>query len=165
MTHLDHGFTARLVWEGNTGQGTADYAGYGRGFRIEVDGKPDLGGSAAPMFRGEAGRHNPEDLFLASLAACHMLFYLALCARHGLRVLAYQDEVRGVLSLRPDGGGRFETITLCPRVALAPGGDEALALQLHQVAHERCFIANSCGVAVRHTATISTASTGERTAR
>ena len=165
MTHLDHGFTARLVWEGNTGQGTADYAGYGRGFRIEVAGKPEFGGSAAPMFRGEADRHNPEDLFLASLAACHMLFYLALCARHGLRVLAYQDDVRGLLRLRPEGGGRFETIDLCPCVELAPGGDEALALQLHEVAHEQCFIANSCSVAVRHTATINTASSGERTPR
>src|SRR6188768_3140337 len=101
-----HDYAARLCWEGNTGAGTASYTSYERNWRIRVDGKPDLAGSAAAMFRGDAAQHDPEDLFLAAIASCHMLSYLALCARQGVDVVEYQDEARGRLVLA-GGGGRF----------------------------------------------------------
>ena len=63
MTAQRHQYAARLVWTGNTGQGTATYTGYGREYTVAVDGKPDLLGSSDPAFRGDPTRHNPEDLF------------------------------------------------------------------------------------------------------
>ena len=145
-----HAYDARLFWEGNTGEGTAGYTTYGRQYRAEVDGKPDLSGSADPAFRGDAGRHNPEDLFLIAIAGCHMLSYLALCAKHGVRVVAYEDAVHGTLALDRTGGGRFTEVVLHPVVTVAAGSDRALAAKLHDTAHERCFIAASCSVPIRH---------------
>lgn len=157
MTNHAHEYDARLIWDGNQGQGTADYAGYGRQYRILVDGKPELTGSADPAFRGDAKRHNPEDHFLAAISACHMLSYLALCARKRLVVLAYEDAAHGTMTTTADGGGRFEQVTLRPIVTIAAGQDEALAVRLHEAAHKVCFIANSCSVPIRHEATIRTA--------
>jgi organic hydroperoxide reductase OsmC/OhrA len=143
-----HHYRARVHWTGNTGEGTARYDAYSRDHRIHVDGKPSLAGSADPAFRGDAALHNPEDLFLASVAACHMLFYLALCARDGLRVFAYEDAAEGVLDANTNGHGRFREIHLRPRVTIATDADPAHAEALHRAAHARCFIANSCSVPV-----------------
>ncbi|MGH7563502.1 MAG: OsmC family protein [Gemmatimonadota bacterium] len=151
---VGHEYSARVIWEGNLGEGTSSYTGYGRQYRVLVDGKPDLAGSADPAFRGEADRHNPEDLFVASLSACHMLFYLSLCARSGIRVVEYEDAARGVVTLDADGGGRFEKVTLRPVVTIAGPENEALAGELHDAAHELCFIANSCSVPIRVEATV-----------
>jgi organic hydroperoxide reductase OsmC/OhrA len=71
-------------------------------------------------------------------------------------VVAYEDEARGTLRTTLDGGGKFEEVTLHPRVTLAEGQDAALALRLHDTAHERCFIANSCSVPIRHEASVAT---------
>jgi organic hydroperoxide reductase OsmC/OhrA len=143
-----HDYRSHIVWDGNLGDGTASYATYGRQYRVVVAGKPDLNGSANPVFRGDAGKHDPEDLFLAAIAACHMLSYLALCAREGIRVVAYEDDASGTLVLDASGGGRFEQVTLRPAVTIADGDSERAA-QLHHKAHEQCFIANSCSVPIR----------------
>ena len=149
-----HTYTARLIWKGNHGEGTASYQVYGREYRILIDGKPNLLGTADPAFRGVRDRHNPEELFLASLSSCHMLSYLALCARQGIRVVAYEDDASGTLELRADGGGRFTEVTLRPRVTIADAKHEAVARELHAVAHDRCFIANSVSVPVHHDAAV-----------
>lgn len=123
-----HTYAARLAWEGNSGEGTASYEGYGRSYRVLIEGKPELIGTADPAFRGDASRHNPEDLFLAAISACHMLTYLALCARSGVRVIAYTDEAEGRMVLTGDGGGRFEEVSLrssrstTPRARRPPAG-------------------------------------------
>jgi organic hydroperoxide reductase OsmC/OhrA len=145
MTHDHH---ATLEWTGNRGDGTTDYAAYGREYRVTIEGKPDFVGSADPMFRGDASRHNPEDFFVASISACHMLTYLALCARRGLRVVGYRDAATGSLVLAPGGGGRFERVTLRPDVTIADGADRDTAERLHADAHARCVIAASCRVAI-----------------
>jgi organic hydroperoxide reductase OsmC/OhrA len=155
MTSRTHTYAATLRWDGNTGQGTASYADYARDYSILVPRKPELAGSADPAFRGDPAKHNPEELFLAAIAACHMLFYLALCARQGVRVLAYEDEPEGRMVIGADGGGRFEEVVLRPAVTIGPSQDADLALRLHDVAHERCFIANSCKVPIRRVPTIS----------
>ena len=147
-------YEARLVWDGNTGQGTAEYRGYGRRHRVLVPGKPELAVTADPAFGGEAEVHNPEELLLAAIAGCHMLTYLALCARSGVRVVAYEDDVRGTLRLRPDGGGSMVEVVLRPTVTVAREEQAALALRLHDAAHERCFVAASCRVPIRHEATV-----------
>jgi organic hydroperoxide reductase OsmC/OhrA len=144
-----HVYTTRISWTGNLGEGTAAYSSYRRQYLISIKGKPELAGSADPAFRGDAQQHNPEDLFLASLSACHMLFFLSLCARSGVRVTAYEDEAQGSLVVHPAGGGRFEQIALRPVVTVASDDTIARARQLHETAHELCFIANSCSVPIR----------------
>jgi organic hydroperoxide reductase OsmC/OhrA len=143
-----HGYKAHLVWEGNLGDGTTTYTGYGRKYRLKIDGKPDLLGSADPVFRGDANVYNPEDLFVAALSSCHLLSYLALCARTKINVVAYEDEASGTVVMRPDGGGKFESVTLRPIVTIAPGSDEKRALELHETAHDLCFIAASVSIPV-----------------
>ena len=145
-----HDYKALLIWDGNLGTGTSTYTGYGRKYRLMIDGKPDIIGSADPIFRGDANAYNPEDLFVAALSSCHLLSYLALCARSRINVVAYQDDAIGTLLLRPDGGGAFESVTLRPTVTIAPGSDEKRALELHDTAHDLCFIAASVKVPVHH---------------
>jgi organic hydroperoxide reductase OsmC/OhrA len=145
-----HRYAAGVVWEGNRGAGTSAYAGYDRRFRVVVEGKPDLLGTADPAFRGEAGLHNPEELLLAAVASCHMLFYLSLCARSGITVVRYADAAEGTLALRPDGGGSFAEIVLRPRVTVSRESDGAAAKALHARAGELCFIASSCNFPIRH---------------
>lgn len=151
-----HAYSARLVWEGTQERGRPSLD-YRRDYRLVVAGKPELPGSASSAFRGDSTRHDPEDLMLAAVAACHMLFYLGLCARQGVCVLSYEDEAGGTLRLEPDGGGRFTEILLRPVVTIDRAEDIALATRLHDVAHERCFIANSCSTPIRHAATIRAA--------
>ena len=75
-----HSYRVQLTWTGNTGAGTSSHAAYGRAHEITVFGKDTIAGSSDPSFRGDATRWNPEELLLASLSACHQLWYLALCA-------------------------------------------------------------------------------------
>jgi len=145
-----HDYKARLIWDGNLGTGTTTYTGYGRKYRLQIDGKPELVGSADPMFRGDATVYNPEDLFVAALSSCHLLSYLALCARTKINVVAYEDHASGTLLLTPNGGGMFESVTLRPIVTVAAGSDEKRALELHEQAHDLCFIAASVKIPVLH---------------
>jgi organic hydroperoxide reductase OsmC/OhrA len=149
-----HTYSLRLDWEGDPDAGTSSYQVYDRGYRISMAGKPALLGSADPAFRGDPARHNPEDLLLAALSACHMLSYLALCARRGVTVLEYSDEAEAVLALTAAGGGRFASATLHPRVRVAAPEQAPLAQELHAAAHEACFIAASCNFPVRHESTV-----------
>ncbi len=114
-------------------------------------------GSADPMFRGSRELPNPEDLFLAALSSCHMLSYLALCARQGVSVLSYEDHASGTLVFTADGGGRFEEVTLSPVVTIADGAKLPLAESLHAEAHRLCYIASSSSTDVRHAAMVSAA--------
>ena len=83
-----HLYSVETQWAGNRGAGTSGYAAFGREHVIKIAGKPDIAGSSDPAFRGDLARHNPEDLLVASLSACHMLWYLALCAKAGIVVTA-----------------------------------------------------------------------------
>src|SRR3954466_15651728 len=94
----EHHFACRLIWTGAARGPTRSYDAYDRGYRIEFDGKLDLVGSAAPAFRGDASLHNPEDWLVAALSACHCLSYLALAARAGILVVAYEDSATGTMA-------------------------------------------------------------------
>lgn len=148
-----HEYRTRVEWSGSNDDGTSSYSTYSRDYRVSIDGKPDLEGSADPIFRGASDRYNPEDLFLAAVSACHMLAYLALCAREGVRVVAYSDSATGTLVYGAQGG-RFETVTLRPSVVVADAADAARALALHETAHERCFIAASSTATILHEAAV-----------
>lgn len=138
-----HLYAATVEWTGNLGRGTADYKAYSRDHEIRIAGRPPIPGSSDPAFRGDPGRHNPEDLLIASLSGCHMLWYLHLCAVARIIVTAYVDEASGTMIEEPGGAGRFIAAVLRPRVTLAAGSDAAKAAALHAEAHAKCFIANS----------------------
>ena len=158
-----HDYKAHLIWDGNLGDGTSTYTGYGRKYRLQIDGKPDLMGSADPIFRGDANVYNPEDLFVAALSSCHLLSYLALCARTKINVIAYEDDASGTMVMRPDGGGKFESVTLRPIVTIAPGSDPKRALELHETAQDLCFIAASVSIPILHEPQIKVAQDAQAT--
>ncbi|MFC4052335.1 OsmC family protein [Actinomadura syzygii] len=145
-----HQYEVSVTWTGNTGSGTSSYRDYERAHEIRVDGKPPIVGSSDPSFRGDVARWNPEELLVASLSQCHMLWFLHLCAVEKVVVTAYEDSPRGTMVETPDGGGRFEEVVLRPRVALADAEQAGRAAELHDRAHELCFIANSMNFPVRH---------------
>ncbi len=105
--------------------------------------RPPILGSSDPDFRGDPSRYSPEELLVSAVSACHMLWYLHLCATSGLNVTAYLDEALGEMTEHPDGSGEFRRVTLRPRVELAAPGDLDLARELHRKAHRLCFIARS----------------------
>lgn len=142
-TPHEHAYAIEVSWTGNRGTGTSGYRAYARDHRISAAGKPAIEGSADPAFRGDAERYNPEELLLASLSACHMLWYLHLCADAGIVVTAYRDAATATMATDAGGGGRFTRAVLRPQVAFAPGADIDLAEKLHERAHRLCFIANS----------------------
>jgi organic hydroperoxide reductase OsmC/OhrA len=144
-----HRYSLVLDWTGNLGAGTSDYEGYSREHVVRIAGKPDLVGSADPMFRGDPARHNPEDLLLAALSQCHLLTYLALCARARINVLSYRDHAEGTLVLTKDGGGQFSEVVLRPEVVVAEAQMLAKAKYFHGEVHKYCFIARSVNFPVR----------------
>ncbi len=138
-----HAYSATVTWTGNTGKGTSGYRDYARSYEIAAKGKVTILGSSDPAFRGDGSRWNPEDLLVGSVAACHKLWYLHLCAEAGVVVVAYVDEAEGVMEEMADGGGQFVRVMLRPRVRVADGSDKEKARALHEAAHEKCFIARS----------------------
>ena len=143
-----HRYRATVRWTGNLGDGTRTYRGYSRDHVIEVDGKPPILGTSSLAAGQDPSRHSPDDLLVAALSACHMLWYLHLCSEAGVVVRSYVDAAEGTLELGRDGGGRFVDAVLRPRVVLEAGPVE-LARRLHEEAHRRCFVANSVIFPVR----------------
>ena len=143
-----HTYEIRVDWTGNDGQGTKTYKSYRRDYTISADGKPAIAGSSDPNFRGDRSRHNPEELLVASLSACHMLWYLHLCAVNHITVVDYRDAAGGVMQQNDDGSGQFVRVVLKPAIKISPGDDQARALALHHDAHRLCFIARSVNFAV-----------------
>jgi organic hydroperoxide reductase OsmC/OhrA len=136
-----HQYIAHVRWSGG-GEGTASYRSYSRNFTINAQGKPDIAGSSDPVFRGDATRYNPEELLVASLSSCHMLWYLHLCSVNEIVVLEYRDDAIGTMEER-DGVGAFVRVTLRPAIKVSAGNDLARAIALHEEAHRLCFIARS----------------------
>lgn len=138
-----HRYIIDLEWTGNTGLGTRSPAAYERSHRISAGAKPPIAGSSDPSFRGDPQCWNPEELLVASVAACHKLWYLGLCADAGVIVHAYADRPEGIMVEEVGGAGQFQSITLRPQVVIAASSDAILAAALHQQAHAMCFIARS----------------------
>lgn len=149
-----HRYAVTVRWTGNSGAGTSSYGAYRRDHEILADGKPTIPCSSDPAYRGDGARWNPEELFVAALAACHKLWYLHLCADAGIVVLAYEDQAEGEMEETAGGGGRFLSVTLHPRVTVAAGADLAQAHELHDMARRKCFLANSVNFALRHEAEV-----------
>jgi len=143
MPGTEHRYAATITWSGNPGLGTTRRGDHSRNHEIAVEGKPTIAGSSDPGFRGDPSRHNPEDLLVASLSACHMLWYLSLCGKAGIAVMDYIDRAEGTMVEEPTGGGRFTSVVLKPAITLASGADRDRADALHHEAHEKCFVSQS----------------------
>jgi len=139
----EHEYGAHIVWTGNRGEGTRTYRGYDRSWDVQTPGKPVIHCSNDPILGGDPHLPNPEDMLLASLSACHMLWFLHLASSAGIVVTAYADDPLGIGESAPDGSGRFVRAVLRPLITLAPGSDAAAADAVHGDIHKYCFIARS----------------------
>lgn len=147
-----HYYKTNTHWTGNTGQGTASYIGYERSHAVHSLGKEPIQCSSDPSFRGDASKYNPEELLLASLSSCHMLWYLHLCSVAGITVTAYVDNAFAIMEESAEGSGRFTSATLRPEVTILEQDQLDEAQLLHTEANKKCFIANSVNFPVLHEA-------------
>lgn len=144
MTGKHHHYTLEVEWTGNNGLGTENYEVYSRSHLIRSGQKPVIEASSDAAFRGDVEKYNPEELFVAAISSCHMLWYLHLCADNDIVVHAYRDNPEGTLSEPIEAPGHFSSVILHPEVMVAEDWMLEKAQALHQEAHARCFIANSC---------------------
>lgn len=143
-----HEYTARIEWERQAAEAFVDNR-YHRRHRLLFDGGAELAGSSSPAVvplpLSDAAAVDPEEMFVAALSSCHMLWFLSLAAKRGYRVDRYVDAARGVMQRNAAGRMAMTRVTLCPQVAFGgehqPTADELQAL--HHQAHSECFIANS----------------------
>lgn len=145
-----HNYELTIKWTGNNGTGTSSYKAYERSHSVLVDNKAEILGSSDPEFRGDKTKHNPEDLLLASVSSCHMLWYLHLCATAGVVVTDYVDHATGTMTETSNGGGKFTAIILNPVVTVKDISMIEKANALHKEANALCFIANSLNFPVQH---------------
>ena len=138
-----HTYKTHITWTGNDGTGTCRYKSYRRDHTIDAAGKPEISASSDPSFRGDPIRYNPEELFVASLSSCHMLWYLHLCSVNNVVVLEYTDSATGDMQENPDGSGQFVRVLLRPQVKIAARSNPAKAFALHAEAQKLCFLARS----------------------
>jgi organic hydroperoxide reductase OsmC/OhrA len=145
-----HTYEIALTWTGNTGSGTSSRRAYSRDHEVSAAGPAPLAASSDPAFRGDPARWNPEQLYLASIAQCHMLWYLDLAAQAGVIVTAYEDRPTGAMTVEPNGAGQFESVTLHPTVTITAASDPAVAEALHDRVGDYCFIARSIKTPIHH---------------
>lgn len=128
-----------------------EYEKYNRTHSIDFEGHNRLCASAAPDFHGDPSCVNPEQSFVAALASCHMLTFLALASKKGFVVNSYTDNAVGVLGKNTNGKTAITKIELKPVVTFASGRSPTQELfdQLHDRAHKGCFIANSIASCIR----------------
>ena len=146
-------YTAAITWDRNGASFTDNR--YSRAHRWSFDGGVEVPASASPQIvplpHSVAEAVDPEEAFVASLASCHLLWFLSIAAERGFLVESYRDQASGVLAKNGDGKLAMTEVTLRPRVAFAgerrPSSEERAAL--HHEAHEKCFIANSVRTKVR----------------
>ncbi len=120
---------ARVLWEGTR----EDL----RAHRVEI-GDQSIAGSTMEDLGGDPLRADPEAMFVGSLSACHMLWFLDLSRRRRLRVVSYADEAVGTMD-----GTRMTRVELRPRVAFEDDPGAAVLAEIHGEAHGLCFLANS----------------------
>jgi organic hydroperoxide reductase OsmC/OhrA len=154
MSKSTHRYVAEVLWQRAAGEAFVDNR-YSRRHRLRFDGGTEVPGSSSPSVvplpMSDAAAVDPEEAFVAALAACHMLWFLSLAAQQGWVVDRYRDAAHGTMSRNDAGKLWISTVALRPEVLFAgerqPTRDEAL--QLHHRAHAECFIANSVKSEVR----------------
>jgi len=152
----NHNYQITSHWDSKISGLTSSYITYNRNHIIEIPGKTTIESSSDPSFRGDPTKHNPEELFLASISSCHMLWYLHLCASNKISVVEYIDRAIGTMVEESSGSGRFSEVVLNPTVTIVELDKRELAAKLHQEANRFCFIASSCNFEIKHNPIINT---------
>jgi organic hydroperoxide reductase OsmC/OhrA len=131
----------RILLDWQLGDAAFTYETYPRNHLIRFkDGQETMTASASPVYRGDGGKADPEDMLVAALSSCHMLSFLAIATKKRLTVTSYQDEAVGFLE--NDAGKLWiKRVILRPKVEI--DADAETLMQIHHMAHEACFIANS----------------------
>jgi organic hydroperoxide reductase OsmC/OhrA len=145
-------FTTRIRWTGDRGDGTQTYRSYDRTWNIEPSDKTSVECSNDPAIGGDPTKYNPEELLLAGLAGCHMLWYLHLASNAKIIVRGYEDDPLGIGVTGKAGEGRFELAILRPVITVERGTDLEKADALHEKIHRYCFIARSVSFSVSYEA-------------
>ena len=128
----------RLTW--NDGGQPFTYEAYPREHEITFKDNQNVTASASPAYKGDGKHADPEDMLVAALSSCHMLSFLAICTKKRVTVKSYEDDAVGFLE--NDGGKLWITrVILRPKVVCS--ADAATLAQIHHMAHQACFIANS----------------------
>jgi organic hydroperoxide reductase OsmC/OhrA len=140
-------YLAEVIWK----RGAQNFLDnrYSRRHVLRFDGGIEFPGSSSPHVvpqpMSDAAAVDPEEMFVASIANCHMLFFLSIAARKGFCVDSYHDRALGVMGKSAAGKMAVTKVTLRPEARFSgermPGTDEIDAM--HHEAHEECFIANS----------------------
>ncbi|MBK7954832.1 MAG: OsmC family protein [Candidatus Accumulibacter sp.] len=146
-------YFAEVVWC----RGEEDFLDnrYSRKHLLRFDGGVELAASSSPLVvpvpMSDPSAVDPEEAFVASLASCHLLWFLSIAARQGFRVDRYTDHPLGVMAKNDQGKLAMTLVTLRPEVHFS--GDRqpshAEVVHLHAQAHVECFIANSVRSEVR----------------
>ena len=145
--------TAEVSWQ----RGTQDFVDnrYSRKHVLRFDGGAEIAGSSSPhvvpLPMSDAAAVDPEEMFIASLASCHMLWFLSIAAKYNFCVDRYDDKPVGVMQRNKAGRMAVAVVTLKPLVQFSgttlPSYDQLM--NMHHEAHEECFIANSVTTDVR----------------
>jgi organic hydroperoxide reductase OsmC/OhrA len=134
---MAHSYPLTLSWTGNTLDGS-----YNRKATLSNEGKVSIPVSSAPEYAGDPTRWNPEDLLGSALATCHMLTFLALCAKAKVEIRGYEDHAEAVLDT-VDKVTRITKVILHPVIRVSRGTSMAKVVDLFEKAHKYCFVANS----------------------
>ena len=136
---------AEIFWQAD---GRFTEGSYSRRHEMRFDGGAIVTGSSSPDVvpapMSDPAGVDPEEALVASVASCHMLWFLDLARRAGLDVLSYGDKAEAEMGRIAPGRTAIVKITLRPAIAFSGPAPDAAALEaLHHDAHERCFIANT----------------------
>jgi organic hydroperoxide reductase OsmC/OhrA len=141
---MSHTYTAQVVWERQPEEAFTDNR-YHREHSLRFDGGIEVAGSSSPnvvpLPYSNATAIDPEEMFVASLSACHMLWFLSLAAKAGVVIDRYLDDASGAMTKNAQGKFWMSKVTLKPLTTSTASAEQIAAL--HHQAHEECFIANS----------------------
>ena len=141
-------YTAQIHWAKQTQESFVDNQ-YSRVHQWSLDGGSTIPMSSSPQVvpipMSDESLPDPEETFIASIASCHMLFFLFFAAQQKYIVTTYVDNPEGIMQKNETGKQSITDIQLKPKVSFEgekiPGIEQIQAL--HSLAHQNCFLANS----------------------
>lgn len=140
-------YNVTILWEKGSSETFTDNK-YSRVHTCKFDGDIDLRMSASPQVvplpMSEESAADPEEIFVAAISSCHMLFFLSIAAANKFTVEKYEDNAEGQVSKNEEGKLSVTSVTLKPTVTFLgnlPGREQVA--KFHEMSHDRCYIANS----------------------
>ena len=120
---------------------------YSRSHQWKFDGGAVCSASASPHIvrppLSDETFVDPEEAFVASIASCHMLWFLSIAAKNNCIIERYDDKAIGVMARNDAGKLMVANVTLSPKITWKETPSTEQVQQMHDDAHEECFIANS----------------------